>query len=131
MRVDPVYGEYMFVAQCHQSELIKAEIAIQNEDGTGELEVVEAANPTQTPPAKKPSGALSNPDPNIPDITMEEYQASLKSDFGRSAASPPPLVDGAFQCSANAAGELYQNHPQGLGSKSYPMLPVHCCMLIC
>ena len=81
MCVDHVYGEYKFVAQCHQSELIKAEKA--------ELEVVEAANPTQTPPANTPSGALANPDPRMADMTIQEYQASEKSDFGRSAASHP------------------------------------------
>ena len=86
----------------------------------------EAKSKATTPP----SGALHNPDPDIADMTVEEYQAQKdKSVFGRLAAQNPLQVEGsAYQCSAMEESAFYQDTDL---TKGLPMLSVHCCMLIC
>ena len=89
--------------------------------------------------AWKPSGALSNPGPLIPDLTPADYLAGQQSAFGRAAAQVPRIGEhghGAFPCRAlekvkadekdNDDGQFHQY----CHSKS-PFLSVHVCMFIC
>ena len=93
------------------------------------------AAPDSKPPAWKPSGALSNPDPSIADMSSEEYkQCEGKSDFFRPAAKVPKM-DGGHQCSL-----IERDHPEGIShqdlsplkpDKMLPILSVSGCMFIC
>ena len=89
------------------------------------------------PPAWKPSGALSNPDPNISDMSTEEYKAlDGKSDFFRPAAKVPKM-DGGHQCSLFEREYPEESFYQDTKAKcvgemmGLPMLSVSGCMFIC
>ena len=86
----------------------------------------------------KPSGALSNPDPTIADMSTEEYTALTgKSDFFRPAAKVPKMA-GGHQCSLMEAGQP-EEIPDGTFHQEaptkkpqvLPMLSVSGCMFIC
>ena len=86
------------------------------------------------PPAWKPSGALSNPDPSIADMSTDEYKAlDGKSDFFRPAAKVPKM-DGGHQCSLFEREQPEGHFHQALQAKPVKMLPilsVSGCMFIC
>ena len=92
-------------------------------------------------PALKPSGALSNPDPTIKDMTTEEYNAiEGKSAFFRPAAKKPKMDGGGFQCSlieADDQGSRFHQDTQvdkdtkDKPVKLLPILSVSACMFIC
>ena len=82
-----------------------------------------------------PEDVKTDPDitvekPNIPDLTVEEYQQQQdKSVFGRVAVVNPLQVEGsAYQCSAMEDSAFCQDTDF---TKCLPILSVHCCMLIC
>ena len=109
----------MFVSQSHQvgPEDVKVE-----EVAPG----AEAKSKATLPPR----GALHNPDPDIADMIVEEYQPQrVKSVFGRLAAQNPLQVEGsAFQCRAMDESDFYQDTDLTNG---LPMLSMHCCMFDC
>ena len=89
------------------------------------------------PPAWKSSGALNNPDPNIDDMSTEEYNAlEGKFAFFRPAAKVPKM-DGGHQCSLMEAddpeciptGRFHQDQDKPV--KKLPILSVSGCMFIC
>ena len=93
------------------------------------------AAPDSKPPAWKPSGALSNPDPSIGDMSSEEYkQWEGKSEFFRPAAKVPKM-DGGHQCSLiekdHPGGVFHQDVPPLKPDKILPILSVSACMFIC
>ena len=108
----------MFVSQSHQvgPEDVKVE------------EVAPGAE-TKSKATPPPSGALHSPNPDIADMTVEEYQAQEdKSVFGRLAAHNPLQVEGsAYQCNAMEESAFYQDTDL---TKDLSMLSVHCCMFI-
>ena len=81
-------------------------------------------------PKAKPSCALSNPNPDIPDLTPAQYRATNdKSVFGRLAAARPlQLESDAYVTSSVDEGEFFQDRDL---SKGLPMMSVHSCMLMC
>ena len=81
-------------------------------------------------PKAKPSGALSNPNPDIPDLTPAQYRATNdKSVFGRLAAARPlQLESDAYVTSSVDEGEFFQDKDL---SKGLPIMSVHYCMLMC
>ena len=109
----------MFVSQGHQ---------VGPEDD--KVEEVAPGAEAKSNAAPQASGALHKPDPDIVDMTVEEYNAQKdKSVFGRLAAQNPLQVEGsAYQCSAMEESYFYQDTDL---TKGLPMLSVHCCMLIC
>ena len=117
----------MFVAQRHQSEPEHVENAVKVETCGADPDPDNPVAPGAKP--WKPSGALSNPDPTIPDLTVQQYnQSQDKSEFGRLAAAIPMQEAPHYQCSVIEAGTFYQDKDL---SKEMPMLAVHCCMFIC
>ena len=63
-------------------------------------------------PKAKPSGALSNSNPDIPDLTPAQYRATNeKSVFGRLAAARPlQLESDAYVTSSVDDGEFFQDN---------------------
>ena len=79
--------------------------------------------------AWKPSGALSNPDPSIEDMSLEEYNQGKKGAFFQPCAKVPKM-DGGHQCSLferdPSEGSFHQDTQAKL-----PILSVSGCMFIC
>ena len=71
--------------------------------------------------------------PAYPDLTVAEYLAGPKSEFGRVAVANP-ATHGAYQDSFTDAtselGNFYQNI-ETHQAPDYPIVSVHCCMFIC
>ena len=117
----------MFVAQRHQSEPEHVDNAVKVEPCGADPDPANPVAPRAQP--WKPSGALNNPGPTIPDLTVQQYnQSQDKSEFVRLAAAIPLQEAPHYQCSVVDAGTCYQY--QDL-STDMPILPVHCCMFIC
>ena len=94
------------------------------------------ADPKGTkPPACKPSGALSNPDPSIEDMPLEEYNLRKGAFFQPCAKNPK--MDGGHQCSLFEREYTEEGFYQGAKAKCYgekqdlPILSVSGCMFIC
>ena len=84
--------------------------------------------PACKPSPWKPSGALSNPDPTIEDMSLEEYNQSTKGAFFQPCAKVPKR-DGGHQCS------LFEREPPDgsfhQASVQLPILSVSGGMFIC
>ena len=94
------------------------------------------ADPKGTkPPAWKPSGALSNPDPSIEDMPLEEYNLR-KGAFFQPCAKDPKM-DGGHQCSLFERDHPEESFYQDTKAKcvgetmGLPILSVSGCMFIC
>ena len=101
------------------------------------------ADPKGTkPPAWKPSGALSNPDPSIEDMPLDEYNLHKEAFFQPCAKNPK--MDGGHQCSLlegdHPEGSFYQETKASAVSwkeitqkemMGLPILSVSGCMFIC
>ena len=87
------------------------------------------------PQAWKPSGALSNPDPNIEDMPLEEYNLRKGAFF--QACAKKPKINGGHQCSHTendiTEGSFHQDEkPTCVGEiLKLPILSVSGCMFIC
>ena len=119
MCFDHVYCEYMYCL-FHDNHMYCLFHDVTQEEGA----------PAPKAKAKQPSGALSNPNPDIPDLTPAQYMATKdKSVFGRPAAAQPLQEESsAYGTSSVDEGEFFQDRDL---TKGLPILSVHSCMLMC